>query len=357
MTNRVAIITDTHWGARSDNLTYLDYFEQFYTEVFWPKIDELGIDTILHLGDIVDRRKFINYITLERMNEVFFDNIRKRGIDFHLVVGNHDIPYRHSNDLNAISVLRDVDNISLYDKPTTVAIKGNPILFIPWVNRENEEATLAEIERTGAKIAMGHLQIQGADMGGGQIARHGTSASTFAKFDIVLSGHFHKRTVYENIHYIGNPYHMYWDDFGTDRGFTIMDLDTQEMELIQNPHSIFNKIYYNDVGRSFKEVMDFNFAYCTNSYCKLIVEQRENPYWFDQFVSKIDKSSPANLQIIDVEILQENFTDEDVAEEVENTLTTIEKYVTNNVSDKIDKDKLTYLLQVLYREAETLEGA
>ena len=49
---KVAIITDTHFGARKGNQTFHDYFEQFYKEVFFPTLDEHGIDTVVHLGDV-----------------------------------------------------------------------------------------------------------------------------------------------------------------------------------------------------------------------------------------------------------------------------------------------------------------
>ena len=99
---KIAIVTDTHWGARSDAVSFLDYFSKFYDNVFFPYLDKHGIDTVLHLGDIVDRRKFINYVTLNRLKDKFLNPIIKRNIDFHCIVGNHDVPYRNTNDINAL---------------------------------------------------------------------------------------------------------------------------------------------------------------------------------------------------------------------------------------------------------------
>lgn len=354
--SKIAIITDTHWGVKSDSHIFLDYFSKFYENVFFPKLDELKIKTIVHMGDIVDRRKFINYVTLDRMNKCFFDPIRVRNINLHILVGNHDIPYRHSNELNAIGVLRPHDTrINLYSEPAEVSIEGAPVVLVPWINRENQDEVKRVIELSEARVAMGHLEIQGADMGGGIKAKHGSSPELFSKFDTVLTGHFHKRSVYGNIHYVGNPYTVYWDDYGDLRGFTIFDTDTHEMEFVSNPYDIFNKIYYSDEGKSFEELMDYSFDSCKDRYCKLIVENRTNPFWFDQFVSRIYKSDPANLQIIDLDIIQENFTEEDVVNEAQDTLTIIENYVNNTVSEKIDKTNLMYLFSHLYRESESVE--
>ena len=58
---KVALITDTHFGARNDSLLFLDFFRKFYENIFFPTLKERGITDVIHLGDVVDRRKFINY--------------------------------------------------------------------------------------------------------------------------------------------------------------------------------------------------------------------------------------------------------------------------------------------------------
>ena len=73
---KVALVTDTHFGARSDNLAFDSYFEQFYTDFFFPTLEEKGIKTICHLGDIFDRRKYINFNTLRSCKRYFFDKFK-----------------------------------------------------------------------------------------------------------------------------------------------------------------------------------------------------------------------------------------------------------------------------------------
>ena len=74
--SKVAIITDQHFGARNDSVNFLDFFEKFYDEVFFPKLKEEGIDDVLILGDTFDRRKYVNFYTLERTKKMFFDRLR-----------------------------------------------------------------------------------------------------------------------------------------------------------------------------------------------------------------------------------------------------------------------------------------
>ena len=68
---KIALITDTHFGARGDSMLFYDYMMEFYNEVFFPYIDEKKINTVIHLGDVVDRRKFINFNVLHRFKKDF----------------------------------------------------------------------------------------------------------------------------------------------------------------------------------------------------------------------------------------------------------------------------------------------
>ena len=60
---KIALLADTHFGARNDSPAFSKYFFKFYDEVFFPYLKENNITTLIHLGDIVDRRKFINFKT------------------------------------------------------------------------------------------------------------------------------------------------------------------------------------------------------------------------------------------------------------------------------------------------------
>ena len=88
---KIALITDTHFGARNDSLLFLDFFSKFYKNIFFPTLKERGITEVIHLGDVVDRRKFINYKTLNSMKEILFFPLKEMGGNVKIIVGNHDI--------------------------------------------------------------------------------------------------------------------------------------------------------------------------------------------------------------------------------------------------------------------------
>ena len=100
---KLAIITDTHYGVRGDHHAFIDNTKMFLDNIFFPYIKEHKIDTIIHLGDVVDRRKFINFYTLSRLRQDFLEPIRDLDISLHITVGNHDTTYKNTNSLNALT--------------------------------------------------------------------------------------------------------------------------------------------------------------------------------------------------------------------------------------------------------------
>ena len=100
---KVAIITDTHYGAREGSKYLHDYFELFYKNVFFPALEEHGIDTVIHMGDAFDSRKGIEFKALEWAKRVVFDPLKERNITMHLMVGNHDAYYKNTNNINSIN--------------------------------------------------------------------------------------------------------------------------------------------------------------------------------------------------------------------------------------------------------------
>ena len=136
---KIALINDTHWGIRNDSQFFLDYFKRFVDNIFLPYLDEHQITTVIHLGDIVDRRKYINFVTLRHLKDTLLHPLLDRGVDFHVIIGNHDVPYKNTNDINSMSELFDQHNVSYYSEPSVQSFDGTDILFVPWINTENYE--------------------------------------------------------------------------------------------------------------------------------------------------------------------------------------------------------------------------
>jgi len=78
---KVAIINDTHFGARNDSPVFLDHFISFFENQFFPYLKDNNIDTVIHLGDFFDRRKFINFNTLNKTRSKVMERFETEGID------------------------------------------------------------------------------------------------------------------------------------------------------------------------------------------------------------------------------------------------------------------------------------
>ena len=68
---KIALLNDTHFGCRNDSPAFIKYQNRFYDELFFPYLIENKIDTLIHLGDVVDRRKFINFNTAHNFQPLF----------------------------------------------------------------------------------------------------------------------------------------------------------------------------------------------------------------------------------------------------------------------------------------------
>lgn len=340
---KVAIITDTHFGARKGNQTFHDYFEKFYNEVFFPTLDDRGIDTVVHLGDCFDVRKGIDYWSLDWAKRVFFNPLLERGIQVHIIVGNHDIFYKQSLSINSPGLnLREYENVTVYDRPKTQVLHEVPVFIVPWLCEGNAEEFADELDSTKASLAWGHLELAGFYANKDYICNHGTDAKVFAKFDKVFSGHFHKKSTAGNVTYLGNPYQLYWNDEGDTRGFHIFDMESYELEFIENPNKMFHKIYYNE-----DKPQLINPNKVKNSYVKLIVE-KSSPRKLSTIVSKLYDIGLHDLKIIETQDLN---IAEDTEVESEDTLTTLTNYVMA-MEDTVNKENVIDIFKSLYVEAQ-----
>jgi DNA repair exonuclease SbcCD nuclease subunit len=348
--SKICILGDTHFGVRSDSRVFSDFFKKFYNEIFFPYLIKNNIKVIYQLGDLFDRRKYINFLTLTECKNYFFDIAQKNNIEVHTLVGNHDLFWRETVEINSPSLLlSNYKNITIYTKPTTVFIDNTSIDIIPWICKDNENEIYDFMIDSKSQICFGHFEIAGFQMYKGHENDEGISASVFSKYESVLSGHFHHRSTSGNITYVGTPAEHTWADFEDPRGFHIFDTGTRELDFIQNPFTIFSKIYYDDTKEISYNIEDFE-----NKHLKLIVVNKTDYYAFDKFVEKIYKANPLELKIIEdlSEFEADAMGDQDV--DLEDTVTLLSQYV-DSLDTEADKTRIKTLMKTLYVEAQNYE--
>ena len=341
---KVAIITDQHFGCRKNSKVFHDYFLKFYNDVFFPTIEKEGITTIIDMGDTFDSRKGIDFSALAWSKVNYFDRLEELGCTVHTIVGNHTAYYKNTNEVNAIDLLlREYDNVNIYSETTPIEVGGLSILLVPWINSENEEKTLAMIDKSKSPVCMGHLELKGFRIHRGYVMESGTDCNLFNKFERVYSGHYHTRSNQDNIYYLGNPYEIYWNDCDDTRGFHLFDTETLEHTPINNPYRIYYKIYYED-----HDYQTFDTREYEGKIVKLIVRKKTNPKKFEKFVDKLYNSNVHELKIIENFYIQESEDFE--AFESEDTLSILNRYI-EDAEINLDKSTVQKMIQEIYREA------
>lgn len=348
---KIALITDTHWGVRNDSEVFHNHTKKFLDNTFFPYIDKNGIDTVIHLGDLVDRRKFINISTLRRLKQDFLAPMFQRGLNVHIIAGNHDTYFKNTNEVNAIDEIGiSLKHFYLHTRgPAEVEFDGTKILFIPWICDDNRKETEECIKKTDAQICFGHLELAGFQMYRGSVNEHGDDPNIFNRFDIVCSGHFHTKSSSRNIHYLGSHAQFTWSDYGDERGFHVFDTETREIEFIENPTKVFEKIFYND-----DVDLEQDFSVYKDKFIKVIIQNKDKPYTFDRFIDLLNKSNPADVQVVEDHLNLNLTEDNEIVDEAEDTLTIFRKYITN-VDSPVDKSALVRVLTEVHQEALSLK--
>lgn len=354
---KIALITDQHFGGKSDSQSFNEYIEKFYTDQFFPYLKEHNIHTVIDLGDTFDRRKYVNFAILDKVRKYYFDVLRDNHITLHSIVGNHSTYYRNTNGVNSSNLLYGhYENIEVYSEVSTISIDGTLIDLIPWINSENSDTALNFIKNSKAQVAFGHLEVEGFAMYKNYVAGTGLKPSIFNRYEFVASGHYHHKSSKGNIHYLGAPYEITWNDYDDPKGFHIFDTETREVEFITNKYRLFEKIYYDDENWE-NNFRSLDTSFYTNKIVKLIVENKTKIPEFETFLDRMYKSNPIDLIILeDLSEYTARYSNSEESEDVEvgNTSTFLQEYVDNMPIDhekRVERTKVKRLLQILYEEA------
>ena len=213
---KAACFTDIHFGLKGNSRIHNDDCEEF-VKWFIKTAKAEGCETCIFLGDWHHHRSSTNVSTMNYT----VSNMERLGAAFekvYVIMGNHDLFYREKREINSMEFARNIPNIHLVNE----WLVEDDVAIIPWLEPE-EHLKIPEIKQ---KYIFGHFEIPYFKMNamvdmpdvGGIKAEH------FVNQQYVFSGHFHKRQVRNNIHYIGNAFpHNYADAGDDDRGMMILE--------------------------------------------------------------------------------------------------------------------------------------
>ena len=351
---KIAILNDTHCGIRNSSDIFMDYQERFYRDVFFPYLLKNNIKTILHLGDYYDNRKTVNFKALNHNRRIFLDKLREYGIHMDIIPGNHDVYFKNTNELNSLKELQGhyMNEVSIIEEPRVMNYDGCKIGLVPWMNQQNEEECMDFLRSTKAQIIGGHFEIAGMEMDRGIVCKEGMDRNVFDRFELVMSGHFHAKSNYGSIHYLGSQMEFFWNDCGDKKYFHVFDTETRELTPVHNDVTIYEKIYYDH-----EKIGDWKFKdlrYLDNKFVKVIVVNKGSALEFERFIDRIQQQKIHELKIAEDfrDFLGENVSDDNI--KVDDTQTLVYNYI-DNVNTDLDKDRIKAEISALMTEAQTME--
>jgi len=356
---KVALISDLHWGVRSDSPIFIDIFKQFYHETFFPYLKKHDINTVLILGDVFDKRQHTNHKTIKACREILFDVLSEENIKTYILIGNHDTMFKDTLRINSIDLLLShYTNISIIHEPCTINILGHDVCMIPWICRENEEDCMKEINNTKSDLVMGHFEFARFEFFLGQESKEGLEPELFSRFKHVYTGHYHHSSTRNNITYLGCPYQMTWNDYNDMKGFYVLDLKTKKSSFVNNPISSFVRFDYNEDDKESIESFLNNNSNLKNTFIKIYVIKKKDHVAFESFIQAIYQRSCHDVKIVEnlSELIKEDKDNPvDIQDEIHDTQTTLMMYIDNLSLEESNKIDVKDYIKSLYLDAITEE--
>lgn len=240
MAKRIWMIADTHVGCRQNSVLWLNLIESYFYDFFIPlvKREYREGDVLVHLGDVFDNRQSIN-LAAQHLVIKLFEDLTKIFPEIHVLVGNHDIMKKNSNDITSIDCIKYIPNVNIHKEPKLLDYELGKCFLMPWRrDREHEIETVATIP-DDVKYVFCHTETQGVQLGPNNkvLSEHGNVVSVFNKFKRVYSGHIHYRQEKKNFILVGNPYQMTRSDRDNQKGIYVLDLQTDKHTFYENHHS------------------------------------------------------------------------------------------------------------------------
>jgi DNA repair exonuclease SbcCD nuclease subunit len=335
---KVVLLADTHYGARSDNDLLCQYQKKFFDKVLYKYIDKFKPEAFIHLGDLVDNRRVVNYKTLTTMREDFLYPMEYFDMEKHWLVGNHDAFYKNTLKLNAVN--KFVTTGTVHNKATEVMLGDCKVLMVPWICDENREETFKLINDTDAQYCFGHLELNGFEIRKGSISKHGDDRKLFSKFKSVFSGHFHNRSSGNNIRYIGSAFQFDWSDYNEWKGFSVFDTETGEIKSYRNPFTFFNVLEYDEDNPPPLDAVK-------DTYVRVYVKNKTSESKLNDYISQINNLGVIEVTIIDNSIQKILLKDDKIV--IDEVKVVCDSYIGDLILQDSVKKNVTDMFENIYK--------
>jgi len=240
--NRIFLLSDTHFGVRSNSLEWLENNKNYFVNFYIPFLKEnvKPGDIFFFLGDWFDNRQLLDIYVMNTSIDIIMEIASILPVK--MITGNHDIYKKNDTDINSISAFRYIPNVTIYEKPVIVSNNKSSILVLPWIGDPQKEEQYINSNKYDYIFA--HTYINGLKRDNNTPISKGINViEKSGNFKRLISGHIHKRQEFKNLLYIGSPYHTKRSDIGNTKGMYILNTENNKIEFTKNTFSpIFQKV-------------------------------------------------------------------------------------------------------------------
>jgi len=348
---RIWLISDTHLGVRSNSREWMDVIEDYFRGFFIPllKKEYKPGDVLIHAGDVFDSRQSINLYVLNKGIEIF-EEISSI-LPVYMIIGNHDIFMKYTNEINSLKVFKNVENITVFEKPTHMMFGSKKIFFLPWVEKHEEIKEILNDPKNISDVLICHTDIRGLSFNRFTKIEDGAEAEVFKGYGRVYSGHIHYTQKSKNIRMLGCPYELTRSDSGNPKSVWVYDLEEDEEIQFKNDYTPkFLRYRLEWVLEQTLEDLQRTFE---NNFIDIMV----TPQWslkfpFSAFTEKFTgyRKITHNIVTEEIDAGDSEFAEEGEAGDEINLSSLIEKHIEGlHYSDAV-KEKLTSISKKLYQD-------
>lgn len=152
-----------------------------------------------------------------------------------IILGNHDIWKKSSNDVNSLKTMKWIPNIFIFEEPEVIQTGSKKLLLMPWRNGIEEEQ--ACIDNHNADYLFCHTDVSGLKFNKHTEVEHGIDMNKLKKFKKVYSGHIHYAQGKSNFRMLGCPYPMTRSDNGNPKSVWLLDIESGTETQFENTRS------------------------------------------------------------------------------------------------------------------------
>lgn len=191
---------------------------------------KVGDITIVNGGDTFNTRGVINTKCFDVVAK-HWSKWKKAGFTQVVLVGNHDQEDR-AGDIHPYASFKDWGGFYVVDEPMTIGC----IDFFPYIPHDKVEAAIKMMRANSnsrGSDAVVHWGIRGAQRNDTNIDNEGVPLNWISHYRNVFSGHYHYRSAFENVQYIGSPLQQNFGEMGQEKGVLLYDAEKNKRQFIE----------------------------------------------------------------------------------------------------------------------------